>query len=94
MQKEPKRGGDSDIDGTTNRVASVTLESDSLSEAPKSFRNKRRKRISRREKSAIALDVDKQSIDTGLDHGEYISEICLSILFKRFAIDFIILMYT
>uniref|UniRef100_A0A915E8T1 Uncharacterized protein n=1 Tax=Ditylenchus dipsaci TaxID=166011 RepID=A0A915E8T1_9BILA len=30
-----------EIDGTTNRVASVTLESDSLSEAPRSFRSKR-----------------------------------------------------
>jgi hypothetical protein len=47
----------SDIDGTTNRVASVTLESDSLSETPKSFRNKRRKRLPKREKF-MRLDND------------------------------------
>ena len=48
---------ESDIDGTTNRVASFTLESDSLSEAPRSFHSKRRKRLPKREKFS-RMDVD------------------------------------
>lgn len=51
---------ESDIDGTTNRVASFTLESDSLSEAPRSFHNKRRKRLPKREKfSRMDVDVNR-----------------------------------
>ncbi|CAK5092303.1 unnamed protein product [Meloidogyne enterolobii] len=47
-----------DIDGTTNRVASVTLESDSLSaDQPMSFRSKRRKKIPRKEKMT-EMDLD------------------------------------
>lgn len=51
----------SDVDGTAHRVASVTLESDSLSAAdqPMSFRSKRRKRIPRREKQPQDMDVDE-----------------------------------
>ena len=63
----------SDIDGTTNRVASVTLESDSLSEAPKSFRNKRRKRLPKREKfMRIELDKEKRcpSSTTSISNSE------------------------
>lgn len=48
---------ESDIDGTTNRVASFTLESDSLSETPRSFHSKRRKRLPKREKFS-GMDVD------------------------------------
>ena len=50
----------SDIDGTAHRVASVTLESDSLSaDQPMSFRSKRRKKIPRKEKHQD-MDVDEQ----------------------------------
>ncbi|KAL7072148.1 hypothetical protein ACQ4LE_008932 [Meloidogyne hapla] len=49
-----------DIDGTTNRVASVTLESDSLSaDQPMSFRSKRRKKIPRKEK-LTEMDLDNK----------------------------------
>jgi hypothetical protein len=51
----------SDIDGTACRVASVTLESDSLSaDQPMSFRSKRRKKIPRKEKQH-EMDVDEQT---------------------------------
>uniref|UniRef100_A0A915M0R0 PiggyBac transposable element-derived protein domain-containing protein n=1 Tax=Meloidogyne javanica TaxID=6303 RepID=A0A915M0R0_MELJA len=54
-----------DIDGTTNRVASVTLESDSLSaDQPMSFRSKRRKKIPRKEKmTEMDLDGNKTRMD-------------------------------
>ncbi|KAF7639859.1 hypothetical protein Mgra_00000779 [Meloidogyne graminicola] len=54
-----------DIDGTTNRVASVTLESDSLSaDQPMSFKNKRRKKIPRKEKmNEMDLDNNNQQKD-------------------------------
>lgn len=49
----------SDIDGTAHRVASVTLESDSLSaDQPMSFRSKRRKKIPKKEKHQ-EMDVDE-----------------------------------
>lgn len=54
---------ESDIDGTANRVASVTLESDSLSEAPKSSRSKRRRRLPKREK-VLQMDVDCHPVVT------------------------------
>lgn len=47
----------SDIEGTTSRVANVTLESDSLSEAPKSLRSKRRRKTSRHKKF-LKMDSD------------------------------------
>lgn len=54
MQHHARDGSDIDM---SNRVASVTLESDSLSEAP-TFRNKRRKRLPRREKF-MRIDTKK-----------------------------------
>ena len=55
-----ENNNNSDIDGTTNRVASVTLESDSLSaDQPMSFRSKRRKKIPKKEKF-VEMDLDNQ----------------------------------
>jgi hypothetical protein len=52
----------SDIDCTTNRVASVTLESDSLSaDQPMSFRSKRRKKISKKDK-LIEMDLENNNL--------------------------------
>lgn len=56
-----KNNESSDIDGmVVNRVASVTLESDSLSaDQPMCFRSKRRRKIPRKEKQQ-EMDVDEQ----------------------------------
>ncbi|KAI1715489.1 hypothetical protein DdX_07806 [Ditylenchus destructor] len=51
----------SDIDGTTNRVASVTLESDSLSEAPKSFRSSKLYMDWEQSVSGCVSDIDFSS---------------------------------
>lgn len=61
-----KHENSSDIEGTACRVASCTLntESDSRTsaDAPTSFRNKRRKKVTRREKLPLGteMEVDEQ----------------------------------
>lgn len=56
--------GENEIEGTTNRVASVTLESDSLSEAPLSARSKRRKKSYRKERPcSIYMDIDAKTVE-------------------------------
>lgn len=68
---EKKENDESDVDCTANRVASVTLESDSLSEAPKSFQSKRRRKIPRRAKAAPKMDVDAK-VDLTPTEGKHI----------------------
>lgn len=71
---EKKDDDESDVDCTANRVASVTLESDSLSEAPKSMRSKRRRKIPRREKPQAKMDVDS-SVDLTPTEGVFSSRL-------------------
>ena len=73
---EKKEDDESDVDCTANRVASVTLESDSLSEAPKSFQSKRRRKIPRRAKPAPKMDVDAK-VDLTPTDGKLIMDVSM-----------------